>query len=338
MLNERTEKVLCSIVKSYIQKPDPVGSGFVSKRFAFNLSSATIRNIMADLEADGFLLQPHTSAGRVPTDKGYRYYVDTLGRQPMSTEAGFAEDLGKRVREVRTDMNNMLREATEVLSDISHYLAFAVPVRPDGSTLNRVQMFRYRGRQIAVMLLTNEGIIKNKIIDSTLDLSQRDLNRISDFINSEFSGQPISEIRAKMMRQLAKESALCDILVTRAAQICRDALVYPESEVILSGMSVLLSLPDFSDRLSEVIRALEDKHSIVRLLEELLSQEGVHVLIGSENPVSNMSHMSIVLAPYMQGGKVLGSVGMIGPTRMDYLRAIPIVEAAARLISNTISE
>ena len=146
MLNERTEKVLCSIVKSYIQKAEPVGSRFVTKRFAFNLSPATIRNIMADLEEMGFLSQPHTSAGRVPTDKGYRYYVDTLSREPMAAEAGSAEAMERRVHEVRTDMNNVLREAISVLSEISHYLAFAVPLRPEGSTLNRVQMFRYRGR------------------------------------------------------------------------------------------------------------------------------------------------------------------------------------------------
>lgn len=338
MLNERTEKVLCSIVKSYILRPDPVGSRFVTKRFEFNLSPATIRNIMADLEDMGFLWQPHTSAGRVPTDKGYRYYVDTINRNPMTAEESFSDALAKRVNEVRTDMDNVLREATSVLSEISHYLAFAVPVRPEGSTLNRVQMFRFRGRQVAVMLLTNEGMIKNKIIDTDLDLSQRDLNKISDFMNAEFTGLPLTDIRLRLIKQLARESAMCDILVTRAAQICSEALTYPEGDVIVSGMSMLLAMPDFSNRLGELVHALEDKHAIVKLLEELLSSKGVNVLIGSENPMRNMSQLSIVLAPYYQGQRMLGSVGMIGPTRMDYMRAIPIVEAAAKLITNTISK
>ena len=170
-----------------------------------------------------------------------------------------------------------------------------------------------------------------------LDLSQRDLNKISDFMNSEFSGQPISEIRLRLMGQLARESALADILVTRAAEICREALTYPEGDVILSGMSMLLGLPDFANRLGELVGALEDKHAILKLIEGMMGDEGVHILIGSENPLLDISRLSIILAPYTQGGRVIGSVGMIGPTRMDYVKAIPIVEAAARLISNTIS-
>jgi heat-inducible transcriptional repressor len=342
MLNERGQRVLCAVVQSYIDNPEPVGSRLVTKRFAFNLSPATIRNIMADLEDLGFLTQPHTSAGRVPTDKGYRFYVDSMGlKEPAGRSATpdrrFVEALMRRIESLRDDMDDLLREATQLLSEMSHSMVFAIPVMPGRTTLNRISLYRYRGSRIVSVLLTNEGAIRNKVMDSDFGLTQRELNRISDFLNSEFGGYTIDEMRSALIEQMSREKAVCDELISRAVAICREALTFPNDEIILSGLSELIGLPEFSSRINDVLKAMEDKRRIVKLLEEMSSAEGVNVVIGSENPDKRLRSLSIVTASYKREGRFLGSVGLIGPTRMDYPRAIAMVDAAARLISTAIS-
>lgn len=339
MLGERRHRVLCAVVECYIGSPHPVGSRFVAKRYEFDLSPATIRNVMADLEEMGFLHQPHVSAGRVPTDKGYRFFVDSLcqGEDCRDSEE-FISILKGRLESIRSDINVLLEEATRTLSALSHNLVFAVPLKYDRTTLNRIQLFRYRGSKIVTVLLTNEGLIKNKILDTDLGLSQKELSRISEYLNSEFSGYTIGEIRREVVKQMSKERMLCDILISKAMAICKEALSFPSSDIIISGFSELLGLPDLSERINDTARALEDKHMIVKLLDRLSAvSDGVQVVIGSENPVRQMNKLSIVMAPYKQGNTSLGSVGMIGPTRMDYAKAIPMVDTMARFITAAIS-
>lgn len=343
MMNERSRQVLCSVVESYIHCYEPVGSRFVVKRYGLNFSPATIRSIMSDLEEMGLLAQPHTSAGRVPTDKGFRYYVDLLSAEPSNRDyidafESYIDTLKRKFEDIHNDLNNMLMRTTAELSLMSSYLAFAVPSWADGATLNRIQMYSYRGRQVAVMLLTNEGMIKNKILETDFGISQKDLNRISDFLNSEFSGQTIGTILQKLINQVSKEKALCDVIVTRVIDVCREALTFPPSDLICSGLPGLLKFPDVSARINDVVRAIEDKEAIIRLLDGFAFEDGVHVLIGSENPVREMDNLSIVVSTYKQGDRTIGSVGMIGPTRMDYSRAIPIVKKTAEFLTKTISD
>jgi heat-inducible transcriptional repressor len=338
MLSERNRKVLCAVVQSYINKPDPVGSRFVTKKYAFNLSPATIRNIMADLEEMGFLSQPHTSAGRIPTDKGYRFYVDSLCREKPTVDAKFSNILKSKLESIKSDIYTLLKEATETLAAMSHYLVFAVPLKTDSTTLNRIQLFRYRNKQTVAVLLTNEGLVRSKMLDTNFGLSQKDLNRISDYLNSEFSGCTIDEIRSALIKQMSKEKALCDILISKAIAICKEALFFPSTDLIVSGFSELIGLPDFSGRIKEIAKAIEDKHTILKLLDRLsASTDGVKVVIGSENPMEELKKLSIVMATYKQGDRSLGSVGVIGPTRMDYSKTIPMVELTAKSISAVIS-
>lgn len=338
MLNERSREVLKAIVQSYIERPDPVGSRYVTKKYAFKFSPATIRNIMADLEEMGYLRQPHTSAGRVPTDMGYRFYVDSLHAEGALLEREVMKIMKKKFEAINTDVNVLLREVTEVLSGLSPYLVFAVPLKPEKTTLNRIQLFKYRGSQTVAVLLTNEGLIQNRILEGDFGLSQRELNRVSEYLNAEFSGHTIQEIQSEIMRQVSKEKALYDILVSKAVAICGEALSFSGSEIIFSGLSELLGLPDFSDRINEIARAIEDKQVILKLLDRIAAaSDKVQVVIGSENPVENFSRLSIVTAAYRQGDRMLGSVGMIGPTRMDYPRAISVVGMTARFITETIS-
>lgn len=340
MLSERNQKILCAIVESYINSSTPVGSRLVTRKYAFNLSPASIRNIMADLEETGFLTQPHASAGRVPTDKGYRVYVDSLcmGVEKKQEELYTILRIGLQKEKVDT-LNTVLSRVTMGLSNISHYLAFAAPVS-SAVTLNRIQLYRYKGSQTVAVILTNEGIIKNRVILTDFGLSQKDLSRISEYLNSEFSGWSLNEIRLKIVEELSKERQLCDILISKATAICKEAF-QEENEIFMAGFSEfltgLLGVPDLAGRIKEIASAIEDKHCILRLLEELSFRDGVDVVIGSENPLKEMTGLSIVFAPYKKGNRALGCLGVIGPTRMNYSKMIPLIKSAVISISDVIS-
>jgi heat-inducible transcriptional repressor len=338
MLNERSQTVLRTIVQSYIDKAEPVGSRYLARKYGFELSPATIRNTMADLEEMGFLMQPHTSAGRVPTDKGYRYYVDTLKAEEFALDRREMYVLKKRFEAIRHDMiNELLGETAVVVSEVSHNLVFAIPLKAESTTLNRIQLYRYRNRQIVAVILTNEGLINNKILDTDFGLSQKELNRISDYLNSEFSGYAVEEVRAEIVRQMSRERQKCDILISKAMSICSEVLNFPADELIMSGIQALLGKPEFSDRINDIASAIEDKRRLIELLDGLSEAPGVTVVIGSENPETHLHDMSIITAQYRQDGRPLGSVGMIGSTRMDYSRVIPIVDIMARFVSAAIS-
>lgn len=339
MLDERIHRVLWAVVESYITNPDPVGSRFVTKKYAFNLSPATIRNIMADLEDMGFLQQPHTSAGRIPTDKGYRFYVDYLAKQDASPDHYHTEEIIQRLESIRNDINALLKETSRALSMVSHYLGVALSPRPEKTTLRGINLFRYREGQIMAVLLTDEGTVQNKCIPMDADLTQRDLNRISDYLNSEFAGLTIDEIRVRIMKEMQHDKALCDTLISRAMTICRQALYCDNGDVFISGLSEVLGLPDFSDlqRIKEISRTIEDKHFVIKLLGTLVQSDGVTVVIGSENPASDMKKLSMVVSAYSEGDRPIGTIGIIGPTRMDYLKAIAIVDTAAKCLTRLLS-
>ena len=336
-LNERAKKVLMAVVQSYINRPEPVGSRYLTKSHDFKLSSATIRNIMADLEDMGYLVQPHTSAGRVPTDLGFRFFVDSLKVRDSNSEAErLFSSLSSKLSHLRDDVNGMLREVASRMAGATHCAVFAVPLRPENTTLNRVQLFRYKGSKTVAVLLTNEGLITNRVIDTDFGLSQRELDRVVDFLNSEYSGYTISEIRRSIRKRVEDEKALKDIMVTQCINITREALAFSGNDIIMAGVPELIGLPEFSSRINSIARAIEDKKKILSILDRVSGSGEVSVLIGGENFESGFSDFSIVTAEYRQGERALGRVGMIGPTRMDYQRAIPMVSSMAKYISSVI--
>lgn len=340
MIEDRAYRVLWAVVDSFISNPDPVGSRFVTKKYHFNLSSATIRNIMADLEEMGFLHQPHTSAGRVPTDKGYRYYVDSLSKDERSLDAALAQEITRRLETVRKDITTLLGETTETVSRLSHYLGVALSPKPEKTTLLRIGLFLYKKDRLAVTLLTDEGIMQNKILRVGYDVSQKDLDRISQYLNSRFAGHTIDEIRSRIIREMEREKVLCDTLISRAIRICQEALDIGYGDLFISGFSEVLGLPDFADieRIKEVSRAIEDKHLIIKLLDLLSESEGVKVVIGSENSAEEMRKLSMVVSTYKEGDRPIGTIGIIGPTRMNYMKAITIVDTTARFLTKVLTD
>jgi heat-inducible transcriptional repressor len=341
ILNERNRKVLYAVIQSYIDYPGPVGSRAITKRYPFGLSPATIRNIMADLEEMGFLAQPHTSAGRVPTDLGYRFYVDTLiseGGEYRNRE--ILEGLYRKFEALRNDIDVLFTETTKSLSLLSHYLGIAMSPVPDMTTLRRINLLKYKGDRAVVVLFTDEGMLKNKVVSIDPDISQKDLNRIASYLNSEFSGSTFDEIRTRVIQEMSQEKHTCEALISQAMKICQDALHFHDSSVFVSGLAEVLNLPDFADlkKIRSLSRAIEDKHTIIQLLDNLSDAEGVHVIIGSENSTNEMQKLSVVVSPCREGSRSVGVVGIIGPTRMNYAKAMYIVENTSRLISRILSE
>ena len=339
-LSERSKKVLYAVVQSYINYPDPVGSRVVTKRYSFGLSPATIRNIMADLEEMGFLLQPHTSAGRVPTDLGYRFFVDSLLEEGISySDIEVLQGIYRRLESLRNDIDLLLTETTRNLSKLSHYLGIAMSPMFDMTTLKQINLLKYKSDTIAAVLLTDEGLVKNKVISLDFDISQKDLNRIAGYLNAEFSGRTFDERMLKLMHEMTTEKVRCDALISRAMQICREALSFPFSGLFVSGLSEVLELPDFADlkKIKELSKAIEDKHTIIKLLDRLSETDGVQVIIGSENSLTDLKKLSLVISPCREGDKSVGVVGIIGPTRMNYAKAMYIVEHTAKVITQMLS-
>jgi heat-inducible transcriptional repressor len=339
-LSERSRKVLYAVVQSYINYPDPVGSRLVTKRYSFGLSPATIRNIMADLEEMGFLLQPHTSAGRVPTDLGYRFFVDSLMEEGISyADIEVLQGLYQKLEALKNDIDLLLTETTKNLSELSHYLGIAMSPLFDMTTLKRINLLKYKTDTIAVVLLTDEGLVKNKVIALDAEISQKDLNRIAGYLNTEFSGYTFDEIRLKLIREMSTDKTRCDTLISRAMKICQEALSFPFSGLFVSGLSEVLELPDFADlkKIKELSKAIEDKHTIIKLLDRVADSEGVQVIIGTENSLTDLKKLSMVVSPCREGDKSAGVVGIIGPTRMNYAKAMYIVEHTAKLITKMLS-
>jgi heat-inducible transcriptional repressor len=339
MLDDRSRQILQAVIQLYINSPGPVGSRAITKKFPIGLSPATIRNIMADLEDMGFLRQPHTSAGRVPTDVGYRFFVDALTTERSEADADLAAELQKKLELLRRDVNSFIDNASRMLSELSHYIGISVSPNTNLSTLSRIELVPYRRNQIAVILFTDEAVIRHKIITVEEGISREDLARLAGYINERFAGHTIDDIRKLIVREITRERVLCDNLITEASRICRDVFSISDSDIFISGLSGALNLPDFCDieRIRGLLKTLEDKHIILKLLEKISETEGTQVFIGSENPLDEMKQFSLVAATYREGNRPIGAVAIIGPTRMNYSQAITLVDTTARFITDIFS-
>ncbi len=345
ILDERSRQVLNAVVRSYIDRPDPVGSRFVTRKYSFGFSPATIRNTMADLEEMGFLRQPHTSSGRVPTDKGYRFYVDSLGEDEkagniVELPKEFAEHFSRRLEEFKNDISAMFSEVTNTLSSLSNYVGVLLPPKAENTTFNRIDLIKFKGDQIVAILLTDEGIIKNKVLQADPMLRQEDLNRIAEYLNAEFTGHTLDEINGMLMQRVRREKAQWDKLISRAISIYEQAMSFAENDIFVSGLYDVMNLPDFSDisKIKELSKAIKEKHVIIKLLAELSDAAGVRVAIGNENPVNELKGLSVVSSMYKEGDRPIGIIALIGPTRMDYSKAIFMVDTIARCVSRTFED
>lgn len=342
MLDERSKQILFAVTQSYINKPDPVGSRFVTKKYDLNLSSATIRNIMADLEELGFLSQPHTSAGRVPTDMAYRFYVDTILNQKNSInfDTEIANDIIKRLERIKNDINAFFKEVTTTLSNLSNYMSIAQPPKAVDSTLKKIELIRYKEDLVVAVLLTKENIIKNKILRIDPSLTQKDLNRIANYLNNEYAGYTIDEIRSVFIKRLKNEKQMWENLLIQAIDIYEQILFFTENDIFIDGLFEVINLPDFANisKMREIYNAIRDNQLLLRIIEDLRNSDGIKVIIGGENPVEELNKFSIVASNYGSCSKKMGVIAIIGPTRMDYSKAIRMVDMVSTCVCEILKE
>jgi heat-inducible transcriptional repressor len=337
-LNERSRRILEAIIEDYIDSAEPVGSRAVARRHQMGLSPATVRNVMADLEEMGYLLAPHTSAGRIPTEKGYRFYIDSLLRvRPLSLAERQRIERhyhlkGRRIEEV-------LQESGKVLSSISHYTGLVLAPRFTSTVFRHIEFVRLSEGRILVIFVAESGLVQNKVIQTDERLAQSELEQMTNYLNLTLSGLTISEVKAKIVEEMHQEKSLYDRLLQKALEFSSEAFGEEKGgQVYIEGAINILEQPEFSDldRMKRLFRAFEQKSLLVELLDAAQKARGVQIFIGGESEYSEIEGCSLVTAVYSGRGGNVGTLGVIGPTRMPYNLVIPIVDYTARLVSKVL--
>jgi heat-inducible transcriptional repressor len=343
-LDDRSKNILKAIVLFYIKTAFPVGSQTISQNHDLGISPATIRNIMADLEEQGFLTQPHASAGRIPTEKGYRFYVDTLLKKDdfLKDQDEILQQAEKLVK--REDIRTLLQDTSKLLSDLTRYMAIVTVPKFSSAKIKHIEFIRLRKNCIMTISVSEEGFIHNKFFEVSEDISQSELNKVSDYLNTRYGGMTFQEVRRKLFNQMQKMKDLYDHLRGDALELTKRAMIdsepIEEGDLYMDGTTHILDLPDFADFriMRGLLTAFEEKKVIVQLLDMYLGSDGVQVFIGAENPFLGDHHCSLVVSQYKRGDQVLGALGVIGPTRMEYSKVIPLVDSAAKQVSRLLEE
>jgi heat-inducible transcriptional repressor len=337
-IDDRATHVLRHIVEDYVATAEPVGSRTISKRMGQALSPATIRNIMADLEEMGFLAQPHTSAGRVPTGMGFRYYIDHL-LHLRTLAQGEVEQLNLAAQEGGGPADELVRQVSRLLANLACQASVVIVSRPDQQRLRSLSLMRAAVDKILLVAVMQGGYVQHRLIDGEPDVTTDELEKITAYLNELAEGLTLSQLRVRILGELRKEKARYDRAMHRALTVGARALSdRAQGEVFVEGRANILDQPEFAEdvqRLKRILRAFEEKSVIFRLLDRAMESQAIQVSIGPENPVEDMGDVSVVASGYRQGPSAVGSIGLIGPVRMDYSRVIPLVEYTASLL-NTI--
>lgn len=334
-LTDRGQKILEAIIEEYIATAQPVGSKALTQNQGIKLSPASVRNVMAELEDLGYLASPHTSAGRIPTEKGYRFYVDTILRV-SEMDRRQQDQIELQYRQQGLQMTDMLREASRTLSSISHYTGLVMIPRLKATIFRHIEFVKLSPRLILAVFVTQSGLVQNKLVEVDEDLSPRELEKITNYLNQTMTGLSIEDVRTRIITEMAQEKALYDQLVRRAFTLSSAALVDESNgDVIIEGTSRFLEHPEFSDLdcMKRIVQTFEQKSALVELLDRGLETKGVQVIIGSETEHIELSDCSLITAAYSGKRGTLGTLGVIGPNRMPYATIIPIVDYTASLIS-----
>ena len=331
MLDDRSKLLMKALVERYIADGQPVGSRTLSKASGLELSPATIRNVMSDLEELGLIVSPHTSAGRIPTARGYRLFVDTmLTVQPGQFQAhSLAPDQPQKV----------LSNAANLLSSLSQFVGVVIAPRRT-SAFRPIEFLRLSEKRLLVIIVAPDGDVQNRVIYTEADYSQSQLAEASNYLNSHYMGLEIDQVREKLQNDVESLRGEIAALMQAAVHVSSEAISETQDEVVISGERNLLSVSDFSSDMGHLRRAFdlfEQKAQLMRLLDIAGQAEGVRIFIGGESQVVPFEDLSIVSSPYEVDGKVVGTLGVIGPTRMPYDRMIQIVDITSKLVSNALS-
>ncbi|HQP32038.1 MAG TPA: heat-inducible transcriptional repressor HrcA, partial [Deltaproteobacteria bacterium] len=326
--------------QEYISTGEPVGSRVVSRRYDLNVSPATIRNVMADLEEYGYLQQPHVSAGRVPTPEGIRFFLEEI-LQTKILPKGEKTMISRHLAKSFGSIKDTLHETSLLLSEISQNAAIIILPKLSTFILKRIEFLRLDDKRILVILISKSGMVYNHIVQGE-DIAQDELTKYSNFLNETYADMSIQKVRDMLVGEMTSEKARFDDLVRKAMELGKTALESVEDcpEVVIEGKESVFNYPEFSDidRLREIVRAFEDKGRILRLLNQVIADSGVKVFVGEELGALGMRDFSMVASGYFRGDTPVGTLGVIGPLRMDYARVIPLVEYVAKVLSNLLED
>jgi heat-inducible transcriptional repressor len=340
-LDGRTREILKAVIFCYTKDAFPVGSRTITKNFNLGISPATVRNVMADLEEMGFLIQPHTSAGRVPTEKAYRYYVDHLLEEERDSKI-LEERFTKEEFFPRTGaMLELLQETSRTLSQASRYTALVMTPRFGLGRFKQIGFVRLKRCQVMAISVTEDGLLQSRILETEEEFSQKQLNRIANHLNQLYGGLSLEEVRRDVLMQMREVKDLYDQMMAQALTLAKKAMVNLEAgDLYVEGTANILDLPEFADAttMKGLLNIFNEKASMLKLLDTYLDAEGVQVFIGSENPLLGLSHFSLVVSNYRRGSQVLGTLGVLGPIRMEYSKVIPLVDSTAKRLSHLLEE
>ena len=338
MLDERARTLLKTLVERYIADGQPVGSRTLSRASGLELSPATIRNVMADLEELGLIASPHTSAGRVPTARGYRLFVDTmLTARPVSLV-----DVPPEMAAVREQLHpdqpqRVITQAASLLSSLSSFVGVVTAPRK-ASIFRHIEFLRLGERRVLVILVAPDGDVQNRVIFTARDYTQSELVEATNYLNTHYAGLSIEEVRERLKHEIEALRTEIATLMQAAVQAGSEALAESTEQVIVSGERNLLGFGNDLGSLRKLFDVFEQKTELMRLLDVSSRAEGVRIYIGGESQVVPFEELSVVTAPYEVDGRVVGTLGVIGPTRMAYERMIQIVDITARLVGNALSQ
>jgi len=331
MLDDRAKLLLKTLVERYIDEGQPVGSRTLSRASGLELSPATIRNVMSDLEELGLIVSPHTSAGRIPTAKGYRLFVDTMltvHREQIVSHALAPEQPQK-----------VIANAAQMLSNLSQFVGVVMAPRRT-SVFRHIEFLRLSERRFLVIIVSPDGDVQNRVIFSETDFTQSQLIETANYLNVHYAGMAMEKVRERIRTEVESLQGEIAALMQAAVNVSSEALTQAQEEVIISGERNLLAVSDFSKDMGNLRRAFdlfEQKTQILRLLDVSSQAEGVRIFIGGESQVVPFEELSVVSAPYEVDGQVVGTLGVIGPMRMPYEKMIQIVDITSRLVSNALS-
>jgi len=340
-LGERAQHLLRILIECYIRDGQPVGSRALSRESGLHLSSATVRNVMADLEELGFVSSPHTSAGRVPTDKGYRFFVDTLLQLRPLDEAASAE-LRRQFAASREATTELIPTVSQLLSSVTQLAAVVTLPRSHQVSLTQIEFVGLSENRVLVVLVFNDREVQNRIIQLERHYSPDELKRASSYLSEQFRGRSLREVRQEILRQLSEDRAHLNQIMLDAISVAQQVFeggTEGKLEYVIKGETNLMGVAELTsvEKLRRLFEAFNEKHDFLNLLDHSLKAEGVQIFIGHESGYQILDDCSIVTAPYAEGDAVVGVLGVIGPTRMAYERVIPIVDMTAKLLSATLN-
>ncbi len=339
MLDERAKTLLKALVERYIADGQPVGSRTLSRASGLELSPATIRNVMADLEELGLIASPHTSAGRIPTARGYRLFVDTMLTAQPSQLPGQGEP--RIEAQLNADQpQRVIANAAQLLSSLSSFVG-VITAPKKASVFHHIEFMRLSDRRVLVILVAPDGDVQNRVIFTTQDYTASQLQEASNFLTSHYAGLTLEEVRERLRTEVDALRGEISALMQAAVQAGHDAVTESHEQVVIAGERNLLAIQDLSSdmgSLRKLFDLFEQKTQLMRLLEVSSRADGVRIYIGGESLVVPYEELSVVSAPYEVDGKVVGTLGVIGPTRMAYSRMVQIVDITSRLVTNALSQ